>query len=171
MDRVHRARVIAAERAKVEPTSWKAISDMVGLAQSQCREIYADFLRWDETMHDPMAVVDETIDCLWAAMIETSDTAANADPGSAARVGAIRAFMEAATTRLALMQAAGKVPRYLGTFQAQAELQAVLREFGELLRKHAIEGEALRDFLELAERVQSKPMGVRPAIEGTVTAA
>lgn len=172
MDRVHRARTIAAARAKKRPTAWATIAKQVGLSERQCRDIYADFLLWDETQKDPMKVVEETIDCLWAAMLEASDTAAYAEPGSTARTGAVKAFIEAATTRLALMQAAGKVPRYLGTFAAEQELRAVMREFAELLERHEITGPPLREFLELAERVGARRRAELPrVVEGSVAAA
>lgn len=174
-DRVSRARTIAAERAQTRPTAWKAIAAKVGLSESQCREVYADYLRWNEDQEDPLGVVDDTINSLTVAMDEAADTAAHADPGSAARVGAVRMFVEASTTRLALMQAAGKVPRYLGQFAAEREMRVIFEEFAELLRKHDVRGAILDDFIDLARRAAARRQGrqlpAAPDVDGEAQAA
>jgi hypothetical protein len=169
-DRVTRARRIAAMRAQEPPIAWRSIATQVGLSESQARDVYADFLRWQEGIEDPMRFVDETIDSLTVAMSEAADAAAHADKGSTARVGAIRTFVDVAEMRLALMQRAGKVPRYLGAFAAQEETRVIFEEFAALLKRHDVKGAVLDDFVGLARRMAQRHRGELP-VEGTATAA
>ena len=44
------------------------------------------------------------------------------------------------------------------------ELQVVLREFASLLQRHKVSDAALKDFLELAERMMQRPPHERAAL-------
>lgn len=160
LDRYQRGREIAALRAQAKPVAWKTVAEHVGLSQRQCQEVYAQFLDWEQPLHDPMRVVDETIDSLTVAMHEAWLTYEGADAGSSVRVQAIRTAMDAAITRLQVMRAAGRAPRSLAAPTLAAEMQGVFRDFAELLRRHDVDDGVLRDFLGLAE----SRMGRRPPL-------
>jgi hypothetical protein len=154
-------------RARPRPIAWKTIAKDVGLSERQAQEVYAQFIDWEKPLHDPMAVVEETIDGLTVAMHEAWQTYADAAPGSSVRVQAIRTAADAAVTRLQVMRAAGRAPRSLAAPSFAAEMQTAFREFAELLGRHDVSDEVLRDFLGLAEA----RMGRLTAIEGRAVPA
>jgi hypothetical protein len=167
LERYHRGRRIAAMRSreingKLRPHSWKEIAKDVGLSESQCGLVYGQFLEWEAPLHDPMEVVQETIDALTVAMHEALRTYEAAPEGTSVRVQALRTGMDAAVTRLQVMRAAGRAPRSLAAPAVAQQMQVVFREFAELLRRHQVGDDALREFLELAEG----QMGRMSAIEG-----
>lgn len=167
LDRYQRGRQIAAMRArevdgKPRPVSWKDIAKAVNLSESGAKDAYSQFLTWELPQHDPLKVVDETIDVMTVAMHEALETYAQAKPGSSVRVQALKTAVETAATRLQIMRAAGRAPRSLAGPSVAAELQLAFREFAELLSRHDVGDDVLRDFLGLAE----SRMGRLTAVEG-----
>lgn len=162
LERYHRGRTIAAMRAQENPAAWREIAKTVGLSVSQAKEVHAQYLDWEEPLHDPMEVVQETIDAMTVAMQEAFKTYQAADEGSSVRVQALRVAVDTAVLRLQVMRAAGRAPRSLAGPSVAQQLQVVFREFAELLRRHEVGEAALRDFLELAE----SQMGQMSAIDG-----
>jgi hypothetical protein len=77
-------------------------------------------------------------------------------------VQALRAAVDTAMVRLQVMRSAGRAPRSLAAPALAQQLQVVFREFAELLRRHELGDEVLRDFLSLAE----SQMGRMSAIDG-----
>jgi len=163
LERHQRGRQIAAMRAQEpKPVAWAQIAKHVGLSQSGAKDAYNRFLAAEEPLHDPMGVIDETIDALTVVMHEAFQNHADADPGSSVRVQSLRTAVDTAIARLQIMRAAGRAPRSLAAPSLVSEMQVVFREFAELLRRHKVSEDALREFLELAEG----QMGRMNAIEG-----
>jgi hypothetical protein len=151
LERYQRGRQIAEMRARKRPVAWKTIAKAVGVSERQANEIYRQFLLWEEPQHDPMKAVDETIDVMTVAMHGALETYMEAKEGSSVRVAALKTAVETAAARLQIMRAAGRAPRSLAAPSMVAEMQLVFREFAELLRRHDVGDDALREFLELAE--------------------
>lgn len=140
------------------------IAKRVGLSERSVRRSYRRYLEYREPEASEWRQVEEALDLLNEIVREAADNAAHAPPGSSARTGALRIMLEAVERQLAMRQALGKIPRYLGDFAQRGELETVLREFAEVLDRHEV-GEALMDdFIELAERVAQRRG--RPVIEG-----
>lgn len=162
LQRYQRGRVIAEMRARPRPVAWKDIAKQIGMSMAGAQEAYAQFLEWEMPLHDPLAVVDETIDAMTVALHESIQTYEDADPGSSVRVQALRTAVDTALTRLQVMRAAGRAPRSLAAPAVGQQMQTVFREFAELLRRHQVGDDVIRDFLELAEG----QMGRMTAIDG-----
>jgi len=157
VDRVRRARGIAAERAKTDkrgklaPTPWSAIGEKFGLSERQARRIYEDFCRWERDQHDPLATVDEAIMLREAARDHLGELAVSGD-NSSAQVGAAKAMLDADRERLELMQAAGRLPRNLARFRAEADFMTIARQMVELMRKRGVPSDVLDEVRELTQR-------------------
>lgn len=158
-----RGRRIAAMRARVKPTAWKTIAAEVGMSVSGAKDAHEQFLAAEEAMLDnPLAVVDETIDAMTVAIDRQLRNAEAAGAGTSTSVQALRAAVDTAVLRLTIMRQAGRAPRSLAAPTIAAQVQLVFREFAELLRRHQVRDEVLRDLLALAE----SQMGRMTAIEG-----
>ncbi len=157
VDRVRRARGIAAERAKTDkrgklaPTPWSAIGEKFGPSERQARRIYEDFCRWERDQHDPLATVDEAIMLHEAARDHLGELAVSGD-NSSAQVGAAKAMLDADRERLELMQAVGRLPRNLHRFRAEADVITIAREMVEVMRKRGVLAEVLQEIRDVAER-------------------
>lgn len=151
LERYARGRRIAEMRARAKPIAWREIAKQVGMSESGAKEAHAQFLEWEEPLHDPSTFVQETLDALTVAMHEAFRNAAMAEEGSSARVQSLRAAMDAVMTRLQVARAAGRAPRSLSAPQVATQMQLVFREFATLLERHKVGDEVLRDFLALAE--------------------
>jgi len=162
VERVQRARAIAAERAKTDkrgklaPTPWPAIGRKVGLSERQARRIYDDFQRWERDQHDPLATVDEAILLRAAARDHLAELAVTGD-NSCAQVGAAKAMLDADRERLELMQAVGRLPRNLHRFRAEAEFITIAREMFELMRHRGVSDSVLTEIGEVVDRHVQHP--------------
>jgi hypothetical protein len=156
LERYARGKRIAEMRSRVvngnmKPLTWGQIGKEVGMSARGAEEAYATWLEWEEPLHDPNGVVDETINALTVSMHEALRTYEAAPEGSSVRVQALRTTVHTAITRLQVMRAAGRAPRSLAAPMVERQMQAVLREFAELLGRHEVGDDVLRDFLLLAE--------------------
>lgn len=163
LDRYQRGRKIAEMRARERPVAWRDIAADVGMSEAGAKDAHAQFLSWEEPLHDPMDALQETIDALTVSMRLAFETYEAADPGSSVRVQAVRTTVDTALIRLQVLRAAGRAPRSLSGPSVAQQLQVVFREFAELLSRHKVSDAALREFLEFAEL----QMGKASAIEGT----
>lgn len=146
--------------------AWEDIAHQVGLSERQAQAIHKQFLDWELPQHDHLAAVDETIDTFTVALREAWLTYEAAEPGSSVRVQALRAAMDASFTKLQIMRAAGRAPRSLAGPAVSAEMQLIFRELYDLMQRHGIADDVLRDFLALADtRMRST------TIEGRATLA
>jgi hypothetical protein len=69
------------------------------------------------------------------------------------RIAALRELVQVAMLRWNLQRSAGIVPLHAAAPTLQHQLTAVFREFSELLKRHNVPDEALREFLDLSERM------------------
>lgn len=164
LQRHQRGRTIAAMRSRhPRPVAWKDISRHLGIAESTAHDCYEQYLAAEESMiADPLEAVNETIDVMTVAMHQALITYEAAPPGTSVRVQALRTAVDTALMRLQVMRSAGRAPRSLAAPAVAQQLQLVLREFAELLRRHDVGDQVLRDFLDLAD----SQMGRMTAIEG-----
>jgi hypothetical protein len=75
------------------------------------------------------------------------------------RIGALRTLVEHSLLRWQVERAAGMVPRHPAAPGLATEMHLVFREFAELLRRHDVGDDALREFLALAETRMGRPAG------------
>jgi hypothetical protein len=163
LQRYQRGRTIAEMRSRLpRPVPWREVAKHVEMTQKGAQEAYYAFLEMELPEHDPMAPVDETLDVMTVALHELMANAEAAETGSTVRVQSWKSAVDIAVTRLQVMQRAGRAPRSLAGPQMARQLQRVLTEFAELLRRHQVGDAVLRDFLALAER----SMENATAIEG-----
>jgi hypothetical protein len=104
---------------------------------------------------DPDAVVREVLDLHDDALASLADLAS----GSAAdhvRLGAIVRRVEIGVQRLALLRSFGLVPD-LRRFRGERAFSDAIEALGVLLVRHDVPAPVMREFLELAESVQSTP--------------
>lgn len=163
----HRGKEIAAMRAREKPVAWAEIAKAMGMSKSRCATLYDRFMEWEQPLHDPMVVVDETIDALTVAMHEAFETYEKAVAGSSVAVRALQVAAQTALHRLALMRAAGRAPRELAAPQVAAQVTVMFRQFLDILQRHGATDEMLKEF----EAVGREGIGRMTAIEGRATLA
>lgn len=134
-----------------KPRTWKDIAQEQGISARQAQEIYADFQRWDIYVKDPLASVDEAIAFLTALLEELGREILNGD-NSNARVGASRAALEVLRQRIELQQAAGRMPRNLHRFRAEAAFVDISRQMIEVMRRRGVAPEVLAEVRDVTER-------------------
>jgi len=149
LDRVRRAQRIAQLRA--EGKTWTQISNEVGLSIKAAQVAHNDYLSWDVEAPDALATVDRSI-AIRSAAINRLDEIAHSGDNASAQVGAIRAMLDADRERLELMQAAGRMPRNLARFRAEAEFVDIARQMVELMRKRNVPSHVLDEIRELTQR-------------------
>lgn len=162
LDRVHRAQRIAQLRS--EGRTWTQVSRAVGLSVKAAQVAHNDYLSWDVEAPDALTTVDRSI-AIRSAAINRLDEIAHHGDNASAQVGAIRAMLDADRERIELWQAAGRLPRNLRRFRAEAEFITVAREMVELMRKRGVPPEVLAEIREVALRHVPTP-SIGPA-EGT----
>lgn len=162
LERYARGRKIAAMRAREKPIAWREVAKEVGMSEGGAKEAYAQFLDWEEPLHDPSDAVQETIDGLTVAMHEAFRSVGAMDVDAPGRTQAIRTAVDTLVTRMNVMQRAGRLPRSLAAPQVGQQMQLVLREFAAMLARHDVGDDVMRDFLTLAE----SQIGRVNAIEG-----
>lgn len=146
---MRRAQRIAQLRA--EGKTWTQISNEVGLSIKAAQVAHNDYLSWDVEAPDALATVDRSI-AIRSAAINRLDEIAHSGDNASAQVGAIRAMLDADRERLELMQAAGRMPRNLARFRAEAEFVDIARQMVELMRKRNVPSHVLDEIRELTQR-------------------
>lgn len=173
LDRVHRAKRIAARRAKKHPDTWVQIAVDEGLSERQARRVYDDYLVWQKPDRGPDELVDETLALIEAGMLELDDViAASAKDGNhAARVGAIRLLFDAVAARWDVMQRSGRLPASFAQWRAGQESQVIFEAMARVLRRHNIGQEVIDELLSaIAGEEPAALGGGDDVVEGTVAA-
>lgn len=166
--RTQRARTIAAERARVgkdgraAPVPWKTIASRHGITARHAERIYAEFCAWELSQADPLRTVDESI-LLREELLHTLGALVEEGDSPSAKVGACRAMLDVDRERLELMQAAGRLPRNLARYRAEAEFTTIVDEILDVLDRRGIERAALEDI----QAIVRGHLGSR--VEGNVT--
>lgn len=154
LDRVRRAQQIA--RLRAEGKTWTQVSHAVGLSIKAAQVAHNDYLSWDVEAPDALATVDRSIAIRSAAINRLDEIASNGDNASA-QVGAIRAMLDADRERMELMQAAGRLPRNLHRFRAEADFVTIAREMFELMRLSGVPDSVLTEVGEVVDRHVQHP--------------
>lgn len=151
-DRVKLAQRVAAYRAEApkKRLSWSQIEEKEGVPASTIRYIYAQWLDSQETMEDPLKIVEETLH-LYTEAIEKFALEAQEGDNANARVGATRSMLEAAKGRLELLSAVGKLPRRLGAHQDVADVNRIVHEMAKIIERHNLGAEVIQELLSVVE--------------------
>jgi hypothetical protein len=98
-------------------------------------------------LRDPVEVVDQMLEryeSFGERLIGIADTATN----DSARVGAIKAAMEAMKAQAELMQAIGVLPRSLGQMAVEIDLRRVARAAIDVLDRNGVPVEVQRELVQ-----------------------
>lgn len=173
LDRVKRARRIAAKRAKrPRAQAWTTIAKDEGLSERQVRRIYDDYLTWEARRGNPDRLIQETLDTIEAAMEELDDVIvkAAADGNHNARVGAVRLLLESVAGRWDVMRAAGLIPASMARWRDSQDARAIFEAMARVLKRHNIGDEVLDELMKEMQEGQDDGRGL-PAgdvFEGSV---
>lgn len=122
--------------ARLRGLGWAQIARTYGLTVRRVQQIFAAWRQENKTLRhqDPLDIVDELLEQYQGAAEELALVAVNAD-NTSARVGAIRARMEAMKNIAELLQAVGVLPKDLGTLRVEMDVryvaETILRVFDE----------------------------------------
>lgn len=166
LDRVNRARRIAARRAKKRPDSWETIAKDEDLSERQARRIYDDYLTWRNLRADPARLIEDTLDSIESSLLELDDVISEAARvgNLNARVGAVRLMLEAVAGRWDVMRAAGLVDPNMRRWQEAQEARAIFDAMARVLKRHNIADEVIDElYAAAAVPATSGP----PAIEAS----
>lgn len=164
-ERVQRAKLIAGDRSRVPRRTWAWIARHRGVSIATAKRIYADYLSWDIEVADPLATVDEGI-ALFTVMLERLGFEAVEADQASARVGAVRAMNDVLRERFLMLQAAGRLPRNLARYRAEAEFTTIVDEILDVLERRGVERDALEDIQAIVrghmEGAPGKVVELRP---------
>lgn len=151
LDRVARARRVAAARSKQRPDSWPTIAKREGISEKTARRVYDDWLTWRGRRAAPEVLIDDTLDTIEAALLELDDVilAATKAGNLNARVGAVRLMLEAVAGRWDVMRAAGLVRPNMARWQEGQENRAIWEAMIRVLKRHDVGQEVLDELLEV----------------------
>ncbi len=138
-----------------------------GVSQRQAQRIFASW-RDDESSSEFLnagEVIRSTIELLRQGIADMAALEMSADNDNA-RIGATRLKVEIAERLIVMLRAVGVLPRNLGSFAVERQVQEMMREFIDLLRRHEVPAELLQDLQALAD---SRRDGHAPASPAWLT--
>jgi hypothetical protein len=147
-DKVQRDRALVADRNR--GLTWSAIALRHGLQERQARQIYAEWRDSEEptlVQRDPVQWLEETLDRYESIIGELASTAESAD-NTAARVGALKAQMDAMGRQTELLVASGLLPRNLGVVRYEIDMRKAAQTILRVLEEHGVGSDVLRDIRE-----------------------
>lgn len=152
IDRVQAGIRIAAARNKPKPDSWAAVAKSEGLSERACQRIFTDYTRAAERHQDPtgLPVLEETLLAYEEVIRWFASAAEDADQWSS-RVAAARSMVDALKDRLELLIVMGRMPRSIQAAGDRQRVQAMVRRMAEVLERHDVDPEVIRDLLEVLE--------------------
>jgi hypothetical protein len=157
-------RLTSRERAQRDATivalhhqgvSWSRIKAEFGVSPRRGQQIVAEWR--DAPGCDGDAGEVDGVISLLAQAIEDFAVMARSTDHDGYRIAATNRMVETAVTRLAILQATGRVPRNLAEPSARAQMQLLFRDFADILRRHDVPEEALQELLALAESRVGQP--------------
>jgi hypothetical protein len=148
---LHRGR-LQADVAREHGISVRQVQRIVASWEGRCEP--QDWI-------DPIAELRAALEMLRQAEADMAAIEEKPD-NDAAHIGATRLKAELNERRIHLMQVLGLLPRTLAAVPVEHDLQQMLREFGEILQRHQVPHEALRELAELARRSsgQRRPLSL-----------
>jgi hypothetical protein len=153
-EKVTRDRAVVIDR--LNGLSWPIVAQRNGLRERQCRAIFTEWRSQEKSTldeRDPVEWLEEALDRYEAIISRLALTAEVAD-NDAARVGALRAQMDAMSRQTELLVASGLLPRNLGVVKYQTDVRRAGKVIHDVLVAHGVSEEALleiRDCLRDAE--------------------
>lgn len=163
LERHHRnAKIVALHKARVP---WKTIAARFGMTVRGAERIVE---MWEasavDVEKDPGEYFTELIDGLTMAVEEFAVLGLTAEY-EAHRIGALKAYVETLMARDEVLRAAGVLPRHRAAPRLEQEMQVVFRELADLLTRHDVGEDALRELVELAQsRMGQWAAAPRPAL-------
>jgi hypothetical protein len=139
--------------ARARGLSWATIAAQTNLSERQCRRIFAEHREASGSLADLDAseIVRDTLDAYDAA-IEDLALLADSSTHDGARLGAIRARLDAVTSRWELMQAIGVLPANLEQLWPEWDAQRVARRIIDVLDDHQIPLEVQQEIAQAVEQ-------------------
>jgi hypothetical protein len=154
-EKTERDAAIFAARAR--GLGWARIAAQHGVSERQAQRIYAEHRchRPSPIALDPVAVVEEALDGLAAAVEELAELS-DSTSHDGVRLGAIRARVDVLTTRMNLLMAVGVLPQDLGRLGREREVQEVIQTITRVFADHGVPPE-VQD--ALCEALKGRPPG------------
>jgi hypothetical protein len=169
-DKVQRDRSLVADRNR--GLTWSVVALRHGLQERQARQIYAEWRDSEEpalVQRDPVQWLEETLNRYDSIIGELASTAESAD-NTAARVGALKAQMDAMSRQTELLVASGLLPRNLGVVRYETDMRRAAQAILTVLHEHGVGPDALRDIQQAlrspGELVSGQDTSARDADRG-----
>jgi hypothetical protein len=144
-DKVQRDRALIADRNR--GLTWSVVALRHGLQERQARQIYAEWRDSEEpalVQRDPVQWLEETLNRYDSIIGELASTAESAD-NTAARVGALKAQMDAMSRQTELLVASGLLPRNLSVVRYETDMRQAARTIVAVLKERGVGPKVLRD--------------------------
>lgn len=142
-ERVRRDAEVVAARAR--GLSWPTIAAQFHLSERQCRRIVREYRAEAEAeAFDAASAVRDALEAHDAAIEELALLAEQTNHDGA-KLGAIRARLDAIRSRWELMRAIGLLPANLGQLWSEFDAEMVSREIVAVLDKHEIAADVRRE--------------------------
>jgi hypothetical protein len=144
-DKVQRDRALVADRNR--GLTWAVVARRHGLQERQARQIYAEWRDSEEpalVQRDPVQWLEETLHRYDSIIGELASTAESAD-NTAARVGALKAQMDAMSRQTELLVASGLLPRNLSVIRHETDMRQAARTIVAVLKERGVGLDVLRD--------------------------
>ncbi len=162
--KVARDREIVVDRHK--GLSWPIIAQRHGLQERQCRAIYA---QWRDSDKDPIRGLDptewlrETL-CRYESLIGSLALIGESGDNDAARVGALRAQMQAMLHQSQLLIASGLMPRDLAfhVHDERGQVIEMVNRMVAVLERHDLNPSVLDDLEQaITDEAPLSPVGLQ----------
>ena len=149
------ARIVAARHSG---GTWQQIAAEFEISVSQAKAIVAD---WQDSGPGDVDELDSFSALLGVLRQAVSDYAliVQCATHDSNRIGALKGLVETASLRWDVERSAGLVPSHPAAPKLAHQLQQVFHELEDLLRRHDVSDEALKEIVELAQRTAMHPPG------------
>ena len=139
--------------ARARGLTWPTIAAQFNLSQRQCRRIFAEHREATGSLADLDAseIVRDTLDAFDAA-IEDLALLAGSTAHDGTKLGAIRARLDAVTSRWELLRAIGVLPANLERLWPELDVDRVARRILDVLDSHQIPLEVQQEIAQAVEQ-------------------
>ena len=131
--------------ARMRGQSWTTIAANYGLSERQCQQILEDYRASHPRLRqrDPLELLDDMLDQYQGAQEELAEISATTRH-DATRVGAIRTRLQALEAQANLLMLVGVLPRNLGHFRFDLDVQELCRKTLAVFDAHGVPIETKR---------------------------
>jgi hypothetical protein len=147
--------------ARVTGAGWAEVATRYGVSERHAKRVLAAFRDTRPRLHerDPIEVVERALD-EYDDIIDELRAVARQTRQDNARVGALKARLQATESRLSLLQAVGVLPRDLGQLRVEHDVRFIAQAILDVFDRHDVSAEARRDLQAvLGRRVGSADGG------------